>query len=428
MIQNINKMKQDKCSIFLNQYQSLWKHGYIILDDPQEIRKHNQESAGLNERKTYLKEVQLKNQYFITHDSHIDLTNLYCKFEIINGMHYIQIYNKREIIQLFSSERTVRLLWHYFKKYIIQESVTFSNILQNDNNIVSLNFIDMDVRGVKTFAKNIYYKQKSRIQLDFFRELEIFRLVNHPGIIKLNKSIETEDAYHILYDEPMGGKLLDSIQQLTEPLKEQQIKEIIFSLAKTLDYLHSQYIYIGKMNLKSMLLEKQGEFDQVIITDLSEARIINQENKNYDYTSQFIPKQINNQNDFKLDIFILGQLFYLLLEGINPLQGIKGRLKQINFKNIFVTRSKHCWMLIQKMLEIDPSQRYSASQVLQHDWFKNQCLELKLTKMLNITQLEKDIPSFSQMDMMDEEEECSTPQYKIQTCKTQIKKSVSLDL
>ena len=29
--------------------------------------------------------------------------------------------------------------------------------------------------------------------------------------------------------------------------------------------------------------------------------------------------------------------------------------------------------------------------------------------MLNITQLEKDIPSFSQMDMMDEEEECSTP-------------------
>ena len=90
------------------------------------------------------------------------------------------------------------------------------------------------------------------------------------------------------------------------------------------------------------------------------------------------PEIINGKHDYKCDIWSLGVLMYILLSGYMPFPGKSSDEILVNVlkaKYTFVMSewdsvSSEAKDLISHLLVKNPKKRYTASEALEHPWFK----------------------------------------------------------
>ena len=90
------------------------------------------------------------------------------------------------------------------------------------------------------------------------------------------------------------------------------------------------------------------------------------------------PEVLNGQYDSKCDTWAVGVLLYVIVSGYLPFQGdnrneIFAKVKAAKYHfdhEEFEECSEEVKDLLTKLLEIDPKKRLSASQALDHPWFK----------------------------------------------------------
>ena len=81
-----------------------------------------------------------------------------------------------------------------------------------------------------------------KISEDIFREVNIFKELNHPNIVKYYTSFEEKDKVCIVMELVDGSSLGDFISTLADKkqyLKEKEAWEIIIQLVSALRYLHN---------------------------------------------------------------------------------------------------------------------------------------------------------------------------------------------
>ncbi|XP_054625857.1 ribosomal protein S6 kinase alpha-2 isoform X2 [Dunckerocampus dactyliophorus] len=162
-------------------------------------------------------------------------------------------------------------------------------------------------------------------------EVEILlRYGQHPNIITLKDVFDDGHCVYLVQDLLRGGELLDRV--LTVPnFIEKDASDIICTLAKTVEYLHSQGV-----------LKKQGY-------------------------------------DAACDIWSLGILLYTIIAGFSPFascpdDSAEEILAQIGCGKFIISGGN--WDLVSdaakdivtKMLHVDPHQRLTAPQILRHPW------------------------------------------------------------
>uniref|UniRef100_A0A674J7F3 Ribosomal protein S6 kinase n=1 Tax=Terrapene triunguis TaxID=2587831 RepID=A0A674J7F3_9SAUR len=236
-------------------------------------------------------------------------------------------------------------------------------------------------------STNMEYAVKiiDKSKRDPSEEMEILlRYGQHPNIITL-KDVYDDGKHVFLVTELMrGGELLDRILR-QKCFSEREASSVLHTICKTVEYLHSQGVVHRDLKPSNILyVDESGNPESIRICDFGFAKQLRAENgllMTPCYTANFVaPEVLKRQGyDEGCDIWSLGILLYTMLAGYTPfangpsdtpedilsrIGGGKFTLKGGNWDTV----SEAAKDLVTKMLHIDPHQRLTAKQVLQHPW------------------------------------------------------------
>ena len=252
------------------------------------------------------------------------------------------------------------------------------------------------------------------IDPSILRELSILKYLNHTDIIKL---IDI-NFYKIHHQIGLGftmKKYNSSLFDLIPNLTDDNIKNILFSLLKIINYCHSNYIIHRDLKPGNILIEydkDKKEYNPILIDfGLSKFDFFYD-----DYTNFFkIPIQFRNENiqtlwyrapevilnktqNYKMDIWSLGIIFLDMIMKKNGCISAKDTDKQLKeyIKNVDngdndinqlkkkfgleewnlsvydeINFDKDGIDLLKKMLNFNPNHRIRCQDALNHDYFKD---------------------------------------------------------
>lgn len=211
-------------------------------------------------------------------------------------------------------------------------------------------------------------------------EINILKGLDHPNIIKYYETYENNKYMYIVMEYCPGGELFDFIAQKGKDsegtFKESEAAEIMKKLLKAINHCHSKKIAHRDIKPENIMMGVDGDI-KLIDFGLSK-QMKNKKMKTIVGTPYYIaPEVLEGKYNVKCDIWSLGVIMYILLSGYLPFGGNNAKevfdkvkegapsFKQKEWKRV----SPEAIDLIQHMLVVNTSKRYTAEQWLKHKWF-----------------------------------------------------------
>ncbi|KAH7947042.1 hypothetical protein HPB52_007473 [Rhipicephalus sanguineus] len=237
-------------------------------------------------------------------------------------------------------------------------------------------------------GKEYAVKIIDKFKRDCLEEVEILlRYGQHPNILTVYDVYQDAASVYIIMELLKGGELLDRILN-QKHFSEREASAVLEVIAKTMKFLHDNGVVHRDLKPSNiMYADESGSPESLRICDFGFAKQMRAENgllMTPCYTANFVaPEVLKKQGyDEACDIWSMGVLLYTMLAGHTPFANGpndtpnhilarigEGRfdLMSGNWANIS-SPAKH---LVQKMLHVDPKQRYRAADVLGHAWIVN---------------------------------------------------------
>ena len=232
-------------------------------------------------------------------------------------------------------------------------------------------------------------KQLSKLNIadleKFQREIDILIKTDHPNIIKLYDVFESKHNLYLVMEECMGGELFDKITEHIENdemYSEKEAANILLQVMSAVEYCHNNGICHRDLKPENLLYINEGsEINNPIkVIDFGLSRNFEEQSKMNTKvgTAYYVaPEILQGSYSEKCDIWSAGVILYVLLSGEPPFNGpsdsiIYSKIKKMKFnfpKNRWDSISNEAKDLLHHMLAPE-KERYSASQVLAHPWFK----------------------------------------------------------
>ncbi|GFQ93195.1 ribosomal protein S6 kinase alpha-3 [Trichonephila clavata] len=311
--------------------------------------------------------------------------------ETFRGFSYIatSLYDK-DAVSTVCSRSDLGLKTSFYKEYKLSDVLGFGSY-----SVVRKCF---HIASGKAFAVKIL---KTGVH-DCSEEIEILsRHGKHPNIVTLYEAFQDDEYIYLVMELLQGGELLDRIQKY-ESFSEREVSAILEVIMSTIKYLHDNGVVHRDLK-PSNILYSGSTFDPLTlrICDFGFAKQMKAENgllMTPCYTAHFAaPEVLKRQGyDEACDIWSLGVLLCTLLTGMSPFaNGPEDDMKKILARlelgkidmdtEIWRRISLSAKNLVIKMLDLNPKNRYSAADVLNHEFIRARYLlpntRLKLKDM-----------------------------------------------
>ena len=250
----------------------------------------------------------------------------------------------------------------------------------------------IEISTKKDMAIKVINKGGAHISLinKMKEEISILRKLNHENIVKFFGFFETNNQLLIKMEYIKYGTLSHWMENHNK-ISEEEASIILKHVFSAVVYLHSKQICHRDIKPENIMLSKESDLHSIKIIDFGLSIQNFDKLINNDYCGTYIymaPEQIEKKlYFFSVDIWSIGILMFMLLNnGKHPFY-IKGdnredfekKIKEckITFYNKISPMAKH---LILKLLEPNPSWRYTGVQSMKHPWItRNKEDEIPLT-------------------------------------------------
>uniref|UniRef100_A0A8C5FXR7 Ribosomal protein S6 kinase n=1 Tax=Gadus morhua TaxID=8049 RepID=A0A8C5FXR7_GADMO len=206
----------------------------------------------------------------------------------------------------------------------------------NNNAVVQVDVYELKEEGRPT-APSVYRRCLHRVtaveysvkiidkaRKDPAEEIEILlRYGQHPNILTLKDVYDAGNTVHLVQDLIRGDELLDKV--LTMPnFRERDASHILCTLAKTVEYLHSQGVVHRDLKPSNIRFsDDTGNPESIRLCDFGFAKQLRAENgllMTPCYTATFVAPEILKKQgyDAACDIWSLGILLYTIIAGFSP--------------------------------------------------------------------------------------------------------------
>eukprot|EP00408_Alexandrium_pacificum_P059232 CAMPEP_0171179554 /NCGR_PEP_ID=MMETSP0790-20130122/13314_1 /TAXON_ID=2925 /ORGANISM="Alexandrium catenella, Strain OF101" /LENGTH=503 /DNA_ID=CAMNT_0011644485 /DNA_START=102 /DNA_END=1613 /DNA_ORIENTATION=+ len=233
-------------------------------------------------------------------------------------------------------------------------------------------------RAIKTIAKG----QMKNIDR-FKQEIAIMKIMDHPNIIKLYETFEDHRSIYLVMELCNGGELFDRIIEAGH-FTEAQAASLMQQIIRAIYYMHENKVCHRDLKPENFLFMSRDPIEKntlkIIDFGLSCKFEANQVLTTKAGTPYYVaPQVLAGKYDQLSDLWSCGVIMYVMLCGYPPFFGetdaevlAKVRLGNFSFnasdwKNI----TEDAKALIRLLLKMNPRDRYTAEQALNHDWIKN---------------------------------------------------------
>ncbi|CAK68717.1 unnamed protein product (macronuclear) [Paramecium tetraurelia] len=307
----------------------------------------------------------------------------------------------------------VEIWFNSMRRFAIQSDFDFFYVLEKQIGSGSFSqvFLARNKYDGHEYAVKYILKKEEIVEIDkqqLVKEISILRQLQHQSIIKLHETFETSDAVYLVMEYFKGGDFLQFIEEKQDGMfTEEQIAIIIYKLLKVIHYLHQKGIMHRDLKPENILFKEKGVIESLCLGDFGLADFYNKEG-NYLFTRCGTPGYVapellqDQQYDYKVDIFSIGIIMFILLTGKEPFQGDYHQKVQSNyFGNIDLSNIKNLTDIgkdfLRRILQVNPQKRLNANQALYHYWF--QMFKLAKPMLLNNNNKVKSMKRLSQIEI-----------------------------
>jgi len=231
--------------------------------------------------------------------------------------------------------------------------------------------------AIKCISKKLIDKKELSL---LEREIDIMKKLQHPNIIQLMEVIDTPDTLFLVLEYVSGGELFDSIVNKGS-YSEIDAAKIVRQILEAIRYVHSNGIAHRDLKPENLLLSGEGKEEFVKIADFGLSKDFGQEQLQTSCgTPDYVAPEVlmGEPYDMSVDLWSIGVICYVLLCGFPPFYG---ETQKELFENIMSgtfdfpdpewsdvsDAAKH---FIQKILVVNPNERYTAEEALDDPWMK----------------------------------------------------------
>ncbi|NXC74860.1 MOK kinase, partial [Anhinga anhinga] len=273
---------------------------------------------------------------------------------------------------------------------------TFSDVLKT-----------LSLRDGKYYAcKHMKQHFESMEQVNNLREIQALRRLSpHPNILMLHEVVfDKKNGSLSLICELMDMNIYELIKGMRKPLPEKKIKNYMYQLCKSLDYIHRNGIFHRDVKPENILIKQ----NTLKLGDFGSCRSIYSKQPHTEYISTRwyrAPECLltNGYYSYKIDMWSAGCVFYEitsfqpLFPGSNELDQIskihdvigtpahktlskfqQSRIASFDFSfkkgkgipPLVHNLSPKGFSLLYAMIKYDPDERIAAHQALQHPYFQ----------------------------------------------------------
>ncbi|KAK9291606.1 hypothetical protein L1049_019555 [Liquidambar formosana] len=212
-------------------------------------------------------------------------------------------------------------------------------------------------------------------------EIEIMtRLSGHPNVVDLKAVYEEEDYVHLVMELCAGGELYHQLEKHGK-FSEAEARVLFRHLMQVVLYCHEKGVVHRDLKPENILLATKASSSPIKLADFGLATYIKPgQNLRGTVGSPFYiaPDVLAGGYNQAADVWSAGVILYILLSGMPPFWGkTKSRIfdavraADLRFPYEPWDRiSESAKDLIRGMLCVDPSQRLTAKQVLDHSWIR----------------------------------------------------------
>eukprot|EP01116_Phalansterium_solitarium_P006204 TRINITY_DN18505_c0_g1_i1.p1 TRINITY_DN18505_c0_g1~~TRINITY_DN18505_c0_g1_i1.p1 ORF type:complete len:291 (+),score=36.37 TRINITY_DN18505_c0_g1_i1:358-1230(+) len=216
-------------------------------------------------------------------------------------------------------------------------------------------------------------------------EIKIMQRVgSHPNIITLQEIFETNDRMYLILELITGGELFDKIVHLHH-YTEKDASRVVQQILRACLHLHEHNICHRDLKPENLLLESDSTDAQVKLADFGLSAFLTSGKKltkavgTPGYIAPEILQTLDGDLDGygkEVDMWSVGVIMYILLCGFPPFYAdddneafdliIAG---QYTYPSKYWDKiSSAAKDLIDHLLVVDPSKRFTARQALDHPW------------------------------------------------------------
>jgi calcium-dependent protein kinase len=254
--------------------------------------------------------------------------------------------------------------------------------------------------GVARAVKSISKSQMKNLDR-FKQEIAIMKIMDHPNIIKLYESFEDHRNIYLVMELSTGGELFDRIIDAGH-FTEVQAAICMQHMFRAIFYMHENHICHRDLKPENFLFATKDPIEKTHLKVIDFGLACKFE-KGQDLTTKagtpyyVAPQVLAGKYDQSSDVWSLGGIMYVVLCGYPPFFGetdadvlAKVRLGNFSFNAAdWKSVSEDAKNLIRMLLKMNPRDRYTAEQALNHVWVRNKApraekVDLKSTLIDNL--------------------------------------------
>ena len=216
-------------------------------------------------------------------------------------------------------------------------------------------------------------------------EISILTKLDHPYIIKLLKYFKTETHRYMVYQHRTGVQILEYLSSSQASVNIYQIKTLFKNILMTVNYMHSNHIFHGKLDFTTVHMGDEGlsisgfggarDFTP---TKSKKATPLVHDRSGLPLTFQ-APEVIDLEYGIPSDIWCCGVLFYTTLTAKLPFHAKNDNVLKSKIKTQAINKSllaengapEDIIDIVEKMLAKNPKDRPTAAALLKNSFFDN---------------------------------------------------------